>query len=338
LTSRCAFYLRLAQQASPELTHSDQRRWLERLEREHDNLRLALAWSFEEGDTEVAMQFGAALWRFWRYRGHLTEATRWIERLLALPVSQTYARQQVLFGAGMLAFRTGARDQALAHFEELRKSGAQMHPGVRSGTFTQLGHLANSRNDLEVAERFYHEARAICHEHSLVWNATVALLGLALVALRRRNFALAREFSDQALQTSTELGERMLLTDVHQRLGTIDLFEGDLAAARKHFGTALQLSLDFGNLEGQIESLEFVAYYALSNTQPVVALRLFGAAHAHREALGFGPFDGFMLDAVARARPAEGADDAWAAGRNLSLSQAVAEALHCCNFAETGAR
>jgi predicted ATPase/class 3 adenylate cyclase len=327
--AHAAFYLGLAQRASPELTRRNQVQWLERLEREYDNLRVALSWAFGEGEAHIAMQFGAALWRFWRYRGHLSEATGWIKRLLPLPMPQTDARQQVLFGAGILAIRTGMRDEAWEHFEELRKAGPQIHVDVRSGALIQLGHLALARGNLAEAEQFYREALGICRDESLTWNGVVALLGLAGVELRRHEFAVARQLCEQALALSSELGDRMLLTDVHQRLGMIDLLEGKFAGAGDQFATAMQLSLDFGNLEGQIESLEFVGRHAVACERWVRALRLFGAAEAHREALGFGPFDAFIRQAVVRARQAAGAsaEDAWAAGRKLSLSQAVAEGL-----------
>ena len=43
--------------------------WLERLEREHDNLRTALHWSLEQGKAgysmELALRLGAALEGFW---------------------------------------------------------------------------------------------------------------------------------------------------------------------------------------------------------------------------------------------------------------------------------
>ena len=45
------FFLALAETAEPELTQADQVLWLDRLEREHDNLRAALAWSLEAVDS-----------------------------------------------------------------------------------------------------------------------------------------------------------------------------------------------------------------------------------------------------------------------------------------------
>ncbi|MGH8574559.1 MAG: ATP-binding protein, partial [Gammaproteobacteria bacterium] len=45
-----AWYLRLAERAAPELFGPEQRRWAERLDREHANLRAALTWLLDQGD------------------------------------------------------------------------------------------------------------------------------------------------------------------------------------------------------------------------------------------------------------------------------------------------
>ena len=78
-----AFYLALAERVEPELAGRDQRRWLARLEAEHGNRRAVLAWAIERGDAEIGLRLGSALWRFWFFRGHLSEGRGWLESLLA---------------------------------------------------------------------------------------------------------------------------------------------------------------------------------------------------------------------------------------------------------------
>ena len=66
--------LTLAEQAEPELKGPRQKKWLEWLEREHDNMQVALGWVLErEVETPECSELGArlasALWRFWYKRG-----------------------------------------------------------------------------------------------------------------------------------------------------------------------------------------------------------------------------------------------------------------------------
>jgi predicted ATPase len=66
--------------ADSELKGRFQARWLHELGREHDNLRAALRWALDTGEVETGLQLGAALWRFWVYRGVLAEGDDWLTR------------------------------------------------------------------------------------------------------------------------------------------------------------------------------------------------------------------------------------------------------------------
>jgi len=75
--------LDLSERAAPHLTATDQREWLDRLERDHDNLRAALEWAIAHPEPEVAARMGFALWRFWQQRGYLNEARMRFEAMEA---------------------------------------------------------------------------------------------------------------------------------------------------------------------------------------------------------------------------------------------------------------
>jgi predicted ATPase/class 3 adenylate cyclase len=66
------YYLKLAEEAAPELLGRDQGRWLKRLDRDEGNLQTALAYfSAEPGRTGEVLRFGVALYRHVWSRGHL---------------------------------------------------------------------------------------------------------------------------------------------------------------------------------------------------------------------------------------------------------------------------
>src|SRR5262249_57408150 len=76
-------YVALAETAEPELTRAGQAVWLERLMDENDNIRAALAWSFESGQVELGLRLAGSLVRFWSIRGLMTEGRRWLTEALA---------------------------------------------------------------------------------------------------------------------------------------------------------------------------------------------------------------------------------------------------------------
>src|SRR5206468_12312461 len=103
------FFVRLARDAEDHLQGPSQAEWLEQLEREHDNLRAALARCLPEdgkGSPDAAGQGLAlcgALWWFWYVRGHLKEGRSWLERALESSPESGEARAEALTGLGMLS-------------------------------------------------------------------------------------------------------------------------------------------------------------------------------------------------------------------------------------------
>ena len=79
-----AFFSELVRRAEPELTRAEQVAWLNRLQREHDNLRLALEWCLgapERGRQSLELA-GALCW-FWVKRGDVREGQECVERALS---------------------------------------------------------------------------------------------------------------------------------------------------------------------------------------------------------------------------------------------------------------
>ena len=66
----------------------DQRRWLGRLERDHDNIRAVLDRATAAPDPTVAIRLGFAMWRYWQKRGHLAEARRRLDAIASQPWSR----------------------------------------------------------------------------------------------------------------------------------------------------------------------------------------------------------------------------------------------------------
>ena len=64
---------------------------LNRLLREHDNLRAVLDWLLESGELLIGLRLAARLRAFWETRGLAAEGAEWLERLLARAESPRHA-------------------------------------------------------------------------------------------------------------------------------------------------------------------------------------------------------------------------------------------------------
>jgi len=83
-----AWYLDFTRRGAAELSGDDQRRWLERFEEAHDNIRIALDRAVARGDAATANLLAFNTWRFWQKRGHLYEARRRLDAIAATPWSR----------------------------------------------------------------------------------------------------------------------------------------------------------------------------------------------------------------------------------------------------------
>ncbi|WP_202918292.1 AfsR/SARP family transcriptional regulator [Streptomyces cavernae] len=76
--------LALVEEADPRLRSADQLPWIQRLERELDNIRTALLRATSSGDEQTAAQLALATGWFWWLRNFRREATEWVNQILLL--------------------------------------------------------------------------------------------------------------------------------------------------------------------------------------------------------------------------------------------------------------
>jgi predicted ATPase/class 3 adenylate cyclase len=125
------YFLALAEEAAPRLRTPEDRQWLERLETEHDNLRAALSWALERGESELALRLGGALGIFWHGHGHLSEGRNWLEEALATDErASAVARVKALEALFWLTYDQWDLDRAEAVAQEGLKLSNEAEPGA----------------------------------------------------------------------------------------------------------------------------------------------------------------------------------------------------------------
>jgi predicted ATPase/DNA-binding CsgD family transcriptional regulator len=332
-----AHFLVLAEAAAPALVGPGQGPWFARLAAEHDNLRAALGWAIEAGEADFALRMASALLRYWLVRGHLREGRAALERALALAEGCQVApalRARVLLLLGGMAVHqaddptvAGARlDEALALYHALED-----RTGMARATF-MLGMIAESRDDDERATARYAEALALYREAGQVRFVAEPLYNLANVAFRRGDDERAAALAAEAVAAGRAADDVWTLVPALVGAAQVVCRRGDLSAACPLLREALTRAAAVGHRWGVAEALAGWAAVAAASGQAERAARLLGAADALCEATGEARVVHYTQhrQAVAAARAVlaeDGFAAALAAGRTLSLDEAVGEAL-----------
>ncbi len=187
--AHATYYLALVEQAVPQLYGPVQAAWLQRLEREYDNLRAALTWLLKADEqaatwrAEAALRLTGPLVRFWNSH-HFDEGRRWVEQSLAAEAALAMrvppsVRAVALGTAAWLLAATRDYDQAQVFLREslelFRK--AQNTNGIADSLDT-CGDVAWLQEDYAQAKAFYEESLALRRATGVKYKIALSLLSL----------------------------------------------------------------------------------------------------------------------------------------------------------------
>ena len=214
--AHATYYLRLSEEAEPELHGPQQAIWLERLEQEHDNLHAAMRWSVEQGEAgksmEMALRLGGALHVFWCVCGHLSEGWDLLERALAESEGATASvREKALITAADVAHRFGDSNRAEVLAEESLA-------------------LSQERGD----------SAGIAH----------SLYRLGRVCMTRSSYTAARSLIEKALTLFKAVGNEKRVADSLHNLALLDTIQGEYARASALFEESLAMRRKLGDKGG----------------------------------------------------------------------------------------
>ncbi len=208
--AHAVYYLRLAEEAEPQLKSAQQSAWLARLQVEHVNLRAALRWLREQGAKEMMLRLSGALGYFWELDGHWSEGRAFLEQALAVSEGVAPAvRAKTLNAASMLIGQQGDHQQAMALGEQSLALYRQLDdtPGI-AGSLYNLGTLAWVRGNVAIARSLLDEALALFRKLDDPWGARDTLQLLATIAVDWGEYSKACPLLDEALALSREAKDK----------------------------------------------------------------------------------------------------------------------------------
>jgi predicted ATPase/class 3 adenylate cyclase len=338
-----ATFLDLAETVTPRLSGADQRRWLGRLERDHDNIRAVLDRAVAAGDGSTAIRLGFAMWRYWQKRGHLAEARRRLQQMADAP----WSRDDKVLRARLM--------EALGGVSWWQADLAGLDPSYAEALaiWEELG------DQREIVNALYNDSfryavtpnPKLADPDGIGYRQTLKALDLAVAIGDERgranvlwglgNYLYFHDDGDRGLERFREaleifrrIGDRtMEAWSLHMQSSAL-VRAGEVDESRQHAAEALALFHAFGDVAGITLGLDDFAALAVADDDLPRAARLWGAARALSSAGGvvLADFvDGqYKVNHQPNARlaldPAE-LERYALEGRAMSLDESVAYAL-----------
>jgi non-specific serine/threonine protein kinase len=327
-------FLALAEEAEPNLFASGSpAEWIDRLEREHDNLRAALDFLESSRETQLVLRLAGGLSDFWHLRGYLAEGARRLEAALGADQRPTPARAKALNSAATGAIFSGDAGMGRSRAEEAlclhRRLGDTS--GIANSLWA-LGYALTEGGDPVAAEPFLEESVRLYREIGDEDSAVGASRTLAFSYSELGDLDRAWALHEENLRCAREIGNKQMEVRSLGSLAFVAAGQGRVDDAVPLLKEAYRIDCELGNrLEIAVDIGRFSKVLAAAGRAETAA-RLLSCSEGLCEELDAAvPWVTRMYEetlASVRAQLDEAAfAEAWEEGRKLTADEAVALAL-----------
>jgi len=241
-----AYFVKLAQRSEPEFHQADQVFWINKIDEELDNIRLAMEWSITT-NTESGLQLVVALNTYLIIRGHTQEQCSWLTKLLKQhsKADSLHARALEAY-AHNLGVRGDSSEAKKIAREGLDLSRAISNRNVEAWCLFRLGWVTT---DIDLLE----QSIALFQELGDKWGQARVMDVLA------ENTNLDREKSKailiKALELHRELGNLFGMAHCNYLIAQRFIWSGEISSAMQLLDESLETHRQLGNRQGEASIL-----------------------------------------------------------------------------------
>ncbi len=328
------FFAAMIDGAERGLESADTVVWLDRLHADRDNLRAAIGYAAALGDATSALTICGNAWRYWLWRGNLTEGRELVVAALAAGDGAPALRQRALNAAGALAGEAGDFPTATRMFEKSLAIARQIGDEYRIARVEgNLGSLAMYAHDYDEAIERFERSTAHFRKTDEKRGLSLTAQNLGIAYSGAGNHERAVELLTESVELARHVGDPAHLTSALRTLGRLRLAEDDPTPGIALLHEALEFSRDLMERPGIAEILDSLAAVAARRDDPRTGALLIGAADGVRAVGGAArqPDEEEWLEPIiASLRETLGGTEFEAArseGRELELPDALARGL-----------
>lgn len=279
-----AYFVKLVEQAEPELYRSNQVFWLNKLDDELDNLRMAMEWALT-ASVQSGLQIASIPWRFWNARGYPTELGDWFKQLLERHFTTDILHARALAIYSIWHFQRGNFSETLQFAEQslqmartlsdrqteafslnflgafillqgnvregmtLLEQGLAIYRtlGDKIGQADTLRFMAVHRGLSESRIDLSEEAIRLYRELGDLYGVTVSLIELARLTMWEGDFFSPAPMLEEAIMTSRQLGSQTSEEEALLTYGTLAYWRGNYEGAVALYEEAIGISEKIGD-------------------------------------------------------------------------------------------
>jgi predicted ATPase/DNA-binding NarL/FixJ family response regulator/DNA-binding XRE family transcriptional regulator len=250
----------IAIQSSSTLAGPDVRRWIARLTSAVDDLRAMMQWVYENGEIDLGLEVGGALWRWWLTSGRLSSGRAWLDKFLTAaskhPVRTAEESQRIGRAVCAAAVLT-VENSDYAEAVRLARRAMGILESLERGedlalAATVLGSAQRYLGERAEARRSFQTALDLREAGGDRAKLAMAVNNMALVEIDDGNLGRARELLEQNLIIKRQLGEPRSIAIGLVNLAEVLIKDGRWQAAHRSLAEAAQLAVGLPQIMGLV--------------------------------------------------------------------------------------
>jgi tetratricopeptide (TPR) repeat protein len=298
------------------------------------------------GATQTKMRarlwFYAAVFSF--VQGDFVCTQKWQEESLKLSCHLGDHRgvAVALNALGLTARDRGDLDTACSLFEQCVATWRDLGSSIDTArALSNLANVVRLQGNRARAHALYDECLAIFHAAGDTTGVAWTLNYLGDLVRDSVDSIAARSYYEQSLSAFRQLGDRWGIASGLCDLARLSTAQSKHQDAERLYGESIRMFQDLGHKRGVARVLECFAVSAAAQSRSEQSLRLAGAAAAMRQRIGVPLIPAERSRLEAKLEPARNmlthaaGLEAWSSGWEMSLEEAVQEALGTKNTAES---
>ena len=249
-----SYFVKLAEQAELELFRSNQIFWLNKLDDEIDNFRIALEWAFAI-NVESGLRIASSLWRFWDVRGYLKEVGDWLHQLLeGYHIADTpHARSLAIYAFSNAQQGNFPETIKLAE-QSLELARALSDDQTEAFSLSFLGRFTLAQGNVKAGILFLEESLMLYKKlGDKIGQADVTNW---LSISNNQNWERQLAYAKESLELNRELGNLSGIAACLILIARTTIWEGDLSSPAPWLKEALSICRQIGNHTNECEALE----------------------------------------------------------------------------------